>query len=923
MPLFDAFRLYLVALRQHYTSLLISGVGFFLLSLSVLGLGGVFQSSYAMPSNVASITSITDTSSEPLPLKPIRVQINWNHQFQFAGFYAAIMQGYYQKAGLAVEIKGWKPGIDVSKEVISGRADFGVGKGEMLVDYAKGKPLSLIMASFQFSPLVLLAHTPINDLTQLSGKRLMYSGGLQIESLLNKATPTLTEPLIKSPSTGNIEDFINRNVDFYAAYSTNEPSRLRQQGIPFYILDPKSYGVQTYGDLVVTSKSMADFQPDDVKAFKDATIKGWEYALRQPEAVVDYIINHYPVVKSRDDLLAEARESVQYVKSGSIPIGHVEVTKLQATATTIKELGLISAAEFEGLNMQSFMFDETRILFNAEELAYLKSHPVITLGSDRNWGPFEFEDEKFGYSGMSADYFKYFEKLLGVRFEPVFSTSWADVTRMAEQGLIDVYSCAVATPERREYMQFTEPYLSFPMALAANPEMSYVQDYEALEGMTIAVVKDYWSHELLKNDYPAINLLVVNSAQEGLDAVIEHRAIGYLGNLGVINYTLKKHQMEGVRIVGQFDQRFELAIGVQKDNPILFGILKKALGSITPSQREEIFDRWVKLEVINSINSKQLLQIFIPIFLIIFGLLSLILVYAYQKRQQNHYIEQIHELSYATEIDLKTQNIIWSSQSFAELSGYPKEVLEGMPYLKLSWKSLEDLTIQKIYQRLINGHVWRGEMHAKKQSGESYWVDLTLTPQKNFFGKVSSILATRINITDKKRLEQIAIHDSLTTLYNRHYFNEVFEKLYAKAQRQNSSFAIAMLDIDFFKHINDFYGHQEGDKVLKQVADVIKSHFNRANDIVFRVGGEEFVVLCDYPQPDEFLTYLEHFRADVEALAIPNPKAENGVLTVSIGGVYIKQSNLSLRSSDLFGRVDKMLYQAKNSGRNRVVSEII
>jgi ABC-type nitrate/sulfonate/bicarbonate transport system substrate-binding protein len=132
-------------------------------------------------------------------LTPITVQVNWNHQFQFAGFYAAIKQGYYQNAGLDVTVKSWKPGTNMVNEVVNGRADFATAYSSVIVDYAKGAPIKLVMSSFQFSPMVLLAHKPVEDLKDMSGMDVMHFSNLQIQSLINKANTVTQKPLKSIP----------------------------------------------------------------------------------------------------------------------------------------------------------------------------------------------------------------------------------------------------------------------------------------------------------------------------------------------------------------------------------------------------------------------------------------------------------------------------------------------------------------------------------------------------------------------------------------------------------------------------------------------------------------------------------------------------------------------------------------------------
>ncbi|GAB6069369.1 hypothetical protein JCM30760_04660 [Thiomicrorhabdus hydrogeniphila] len=872
----------------------------------------------ALASQQAHLKTDKDNSVISTSLTPISVQTNWKHQFQFAGFYAAIKQGYYQKAGLDVTVKNWHKGINVVDEVVEGRADFGVAKGNALAAYAKGSPISLVMASFQYSPLVLLAHERIEDLSQLSGKTVMYDNGMQISGIVNKADYSVKESIIEQKSSGNINDFISRKVDFYAAYATNEPYRLKKENIPYYLLDPKAYGIQNYGDLVITTEKNANLHPLMVEAFKKASIQGWKYAISHQEEMVDYIMQHYQVVKSRNALIDEARLTTQYVVTGDTPIGTVEPLKLMSMAITAKDIGLITREELKKLNMQKFVFDVERTSFTKQEIEYLHKHPVITMAADGNWAPFEFYDTTGGYQGMAADYFKLFEAKLGVHFKAKFSSSWTRIVKEAEQGKVDLFSCAVATPERSQYMRFTQPYLSFPMALAATEKTSYVGEYSQLEGHTISVVRDYWAYEFLKNNYPNIKLMVVSSVKDGLSSVVDGRSDGYLGNLAVINFTMRRHGLEGIRIVGQFKERYELAIGVQKTDPILFGIIEKTLNSITDEERAEIFSRWVQFKVVNNLDKKQLLQIILPALSIILGLLALLIFYIYQKRLHKAYLRQIYELSLATEIDLRTRTILWASESFLALTGYTKEEMQGMPYLKLAREDIPAEFVEYLNKLMLSGKTWVGEMEARTKTGEHYWVELTLSPTKNLWGNVTKILATRVNITDKKRIEKLSISDVLTGLYNRRHYNNIIDLEVRRSQREGLSLGLVMLDIDLFKMVNDTYGHPHGDKVLKQISQLLQDHFNRATDYVFRVGGEEFVVICRFKTRDEFKVYLEQVRQKVEELKIENKQAPIGVVTISIGGVYVEDSK-QLHAEKLFKQADKTLYSAKQNGRNQVM----
>ena len=167
---------------------------------------------------------------------------------------------------------------------------------------------------------------------------------------------------------------------------------------------------------------------------------------------------------------------------------------------------------------------------------------------------------------------------------------------------------------------------------------------------------------------------------------------------------------------------------------------------------------------------------------------------------------------------------------------------------------------------------------------------------------------------------QHATLDALTGLNNRHQFEIRLKQEYAGAKRQNKPLCAMMLDIDFFKSINDTYGHATGDKVLKTVANVIKDKL-REYDIPSRYGGEEFCILLPQTNIEEASIVAERLRSAVETKAIEtfiekDDSNKNISVTISIGLSQLKETDMA---EDLYKRADKALYEAKKTGRNKVV----
>ncbi len=170
-----------------------------------------------------------------------------------------------------------------------------------------------------------------------------------------------------------------------------------------------------------------------------------------------------------------------------------------------------------------------------------------------------------------------------------------------------------------------------------------------------------------------------------------------------------------------------------------------------------------------------------------------------------------------------------------------------------------------------------------------------------------------------KKLENVSYTDTLTDLHNRRYFNMVYERELKRAKRNNSYITFMMLDIDFFKQFNDTYGHIEGDFALKSVAKVLKDTLRRPADFLFRLGGEEFGVLLIQTDESNSAKLAREICDAVRDREIKHESSSvNQYLTMSIGVVCCVADD-ALDENILISRADEMLYEAKETGRDRYV----
>ena len=197
-------------------------------------------------------------------------------------------------------------------------------------------------------------------------------------------------------------------------------------------------------------------------------------------------------------------------------------------------------------------------------------------------------------------------------------------------------------------------------------------------------------------------------------------------------------------------------------------------------------------------------------------------------------------------------------------------------------------------------------------------------------GNVSGIVGAMLDVTESRlihqereklikelelanaNLQQIAIMDSLTAIYNRHYISERLPEELLQAQRYGYPLSVVLIDIDHFKQINDSFGHLYGDIVLQRVSQVMKNML-RTGDLLCRFGGEEFLIVLPHTRLEQALIYANRLRETVAALSWDEPEF---VVTLS-GGVaeYAGESETLLLK-----RADTCLYRAKSQGRNIIVS---
>ena len=245
----------------------------------------------------------------------------------------------------------------------------------------------------------------------------------------------------------------------------------------------------------------------------------------------------------------------------------------------------------------SVAVERSALNLSAEEITWLKEHPVIQLGTESNWPPYEFIDQSGKLQGITADIIKVLEKRLGVKLKVNSQYSWAETLKKTRNHDIDIVSSISISSKREEYLNFTNPYISPLIGIYTRKDDIKINYLDDLKNKTVAVEDQYLLHERLVENHPEIKLLVVKTTTDALKALSYGKADAYIGNQGATNWIIEKNALNNIKIVAETDMDSKpLRFAVRDDWPVFQGILNKALFSISESDMSIILRKWLGVE---------------------------------------------------------------------------------------------------------------------------------------------------------------------------------------------------------------------------------------------------------------------------------------------------------------------------------------
>ncbi|WP_324171816.1 ABC transporter substrate-binding protein [Sulfurimonas sp.] len=554
-------------------------------------------------------------SASSKPLDKVSLQLIWFDQFQFAGYYIAKEKGFYKDAGLDVDIKKFKYSMNTVDEVLSGKATFGVGHSSIILERSEGKEIVLLFTILQSSPLTLLAleSSNIKSIKDFVGKKLMLTKNDAVTASIVAMILSngISEDEIIKEYNFDFEEFIAGKVDLCSAYTSNELYILEKRGIAYKIFSPNKFGFDFYSDILFTSEKEAQRNPLRIKAFREASLKGWRYAFEHIDEAVKIIEKKYNTQnKTIDALKFEAIELKKLAYANKQELGTITEEKIIRILDVYKLMGFTKG----GIDVSSFIFNSRTIFLTTIEKEYLKNKQEIKICVPPDSLPYSGVVDG-NYVGIGSDILKIAKQSLGVSFKLIKTDTWTQSLEKAKKGECDLLPILEETLSRRKYLNFTSSYYQDPLVVVTNNSQKYILDIQTVLDEKFVTIEgsSYIENLLLK--YPELKLSIVSSREEAYKGVQSGKYYGYIDVMMIAAYYMQKYSKHDLKISGQFEDSIASSFGVIKKDKILFSIFEKVARSLENRDIQKILNEWVSINYTTNENYENIKKLIIFIFI--------------------------------------------------------------------------------------------------------------------------------------------------------------------------------------------------------------------------------------------------------------------------------------------------------------------
>ena len=419
-----------------------------------------------------------------------------------------------------------------------------------------------------------------------------------------------------------------------------------------------------------------------------------------------------------------------------------------------------------------------RFFFTPEERQWLAEHKTFRLGVGIGFPPFQWverRDGKYEFKGMVSDYVNLLEEKLGVKMEVVFGITFDQALEYARLGKIDLLPCLAPTPERAEFLLFTNHYLSYPLTIITREDAPLISGVRDLKGKRVAAVKYLSIYSALTNDYPdlALEFVETHSLSENLEAVSLGRADACIINLAAASYFIQKKGLTNLSVAYTLDwDHLNLGMGVRRDWGILVTILEKTLASITQEEKDRISQRWIRVRYEPGVDIRSIWPWILGAGLGVGLIIAFFFVWnrslqseiKERKRMEKALLESEMRFDLALEAvndglwdwNLDTGDFYYSPRCFTML-GYEPDGMVATYDTLINLMHPEDLEtfLTAVERHLRKGEPYEVEYRLRTKSGDWKWI-MGRGELKELYGhrgKVRRMLGTHMDITERKKAE--------------------------------------------------------------------------------------------------------------------------------------------------------------------------
>lgn len=844
------------------------------------------MSAFRIPLLIAAfvLMFLPDAMATELPgnglLQVVDLQLRWKHQFQFAGYYAAIEQGYYRDAGLEVRLHEGGPGRVPVDEVLAGRAQYAAGNSEVLYGRLKGHPLVALAAIFQHSASVLLVRgdSGIRTPHDLVGKKVMLMNGRHDSDFhaMFLREGIRTEGIDILPTSYEVDDLISGRVDAFNSYLTNEPYALAKQGIGYVVINPSHYGIDYYGDILFTTENELKLHPARVEAMRTATLRGWQYAMAHPDEIIDLLIKRYGVGKERAHLEFESAAMRSLILPDLVEIGHMNPGRWQAMADAFKLTGMVD----RNANLDGFIYDpdpplwEGRIrrivtIFGAviaAVLAVVLSMLVVQNRLRREIALRKGAEERLSHLNALLQHTGRMAKVGGWELDIENNRhTWTDEAahiREIAPGTVLTYEQALSLydPEDRPN------HLAYKKAA-----IEHGTPWEHESPLTTAKGKRVWVHS---RGYPVVRdgrtVLLTGTLQDITDRKLAELALARRSRELEMHNQVLRQINQGMSMVETLDS------------------MTRQIEALHPGMR-------CAVSLLDA-EAKRLQLCAAP-------------------SMPDHHKAAIERLVVADGTCASCTAAFRGERVIVEDVGQH-------PYFARYRDEALQNGLRSVWAQPVKDHAggvlgvfaaYLGEIAIPNED------ELVLLET---YASLAALVIERDR--SETQIRNLAYFDTLTRLPNRRLLDDRLSLAMAVSKRSGRYGALMFIDLDNFKPLNDMHGHGIGDLLLIQVASRI-SGCVREMDTVARFGGDEFVVMLCELDADKAESAAQASRVAEKirgALAAPyrlTGKPGETIehrCTASIGVVLFANHEASLE--EIIKWADLEMYRAKDEGRDRV-----